>query len=172
MVSFTGSTKVGKQIARTAADTLKKVSLELGGKSAHIVCADSDLVNAAERVVAGVTRNAGQACVSGSRLLVERKIAGSFVEAVTDAMRKIVVGDPMKTATNMGPLIGEDQYKRVRSYVEGGVQAGAKMWNREPGEERDLRGHFVQPTIFTKVNTDMKIAQGEIFGPVLSVIEF
>jgi len=123
----------GRQaIARTAADTLKKVSLELGGKSAHIVCADSDLVNAAERVVAGVTRNAGQACVSGSRLLVERKIAGSFVEAVTDAMRKIVVGDPMKTATNMGPLIGEDQYKRVRSYVEGGVQAGAKMWNREP----------------------------------------
>jgi betaine-aldehyde dehydrogenase len=172
MISFTGSTKVGKQIARTAADTLKKVSLELGGKSAHIVCADSDLASAAERVVAGVTRNAGQACVSGSRLLVERKIAGSFVEAVVETMCKIVVGDPMKTETNMGPLISEDQYNRVRGYVDGGVRAGAKMWNRQAGDENNLPGHFVQPTVFTKVGADMKIAQEEIFGPVLSVIEF
>ena len=87
-------------------------------------------------------------------------------------MRKIVVGDPMKAETNMGPLISEDQYNKVRGYVEGGLRAGAKMWNREPGDESDLPGHFVQPTVFTKVGTDMKIAQEEIFGPVLSVIEF
>jgi betaine-aldehyde dehydrogenase len=172
MISFTGSTKVGKQIARSAADTLKKVSLELGGKSAHIVCADTDLEAAAEKVVMGATRNAGQACVSGSRLLVERGIAKSFVAAVVEKMKALPVGDPLDLNTQMGPLISAAQKERVEGYIAEGKRAGAKPWSREAGAEKDLPGFFVQPTIFTEVAPTMKIAQEEIFGPVLSVIAF
>jgi betaine-aldehyde dehydrogenase len=172
MISFTGSTKIGKQIARAAADTLKKVSLELGGKSAHIVCADADLEAAAEKVVMGATRNAGQACVSGSRLLVERAIAKTFVAATIEKMRAMAVGDPLDLRTLMGPLISQAQKERVAGYVTEGQRAGAKMWAREATAEKNLPGFFAQPTVFTNVTPDMKIAQEEIFGPVLSVIEF
>jgi acyl-CoA reductase-like NAD-dependent aldehyde dehydrogenase len=172
MISFTGSTKIGKQIARSAADTLKKVSLELGGKSAHIVCADADLEAAAEKVVMGATRNAGQACVSGSRLLVERSIAKNFVAATIEKMRVLAVGDPLDLRTQMGPLISQAQKERVAGYVKEGQRVGATMWARDATAEKNLPGFFAQPTVFTNVTPDMKIAQEEIFGPVLSVIEF
>lgn len=170
MISFTGSTKVGKTIARVAADTLKKVSLELGGKSAHIVCADADLEVAAEKVVMGSTRNAGQACVSGSRLLVERCVAAEFGRAVRDGMGRIAIGDPLDPATTMGPLISGAQHERVAGYIEAGTRAGAERWTRDGAVPSG--GFFVQPTVFTGVDPTMSIAQDEIFGPVLSVMDF
>jgi betaine-aldehyde dehydrogenase len=172
MMSFTGSTRVGREVGRIAGETLKRVSLELGGKSAHIVCADADLDAAAEKVMLGVTRNAGQACVSGSRLLVERSIAGRFTEAVIEHARALKVGDPLDPATQMGPLVSDVQRQRVTGYIAAGEQAGAHRWSREAGPERDLPGYFVQPTVFTGVDPSMSIAQEEIFGPVLSVIPF
>jgi len=172
MISFTGSTRVGKEIGRIAADGLKKVSLELGGKSAHIVCADADLAAAAEKVLLGVVRNAGQACVSGSRLVVERSIATDFTEAVIERARALRVGDPLLPETEMGPLVSKAQQERVAGYIAAGEKAGAKRWSREAGPERDLPGFFMQPTVFTDVTPSMVIAQEEIFGPVLSVIPF
>jgi len=172
MVSFTGSTRVGREVGCIAGDGLKRVSLELGGKSAQIVCADADLETAADKVLLGVTRNAGQACVSGSRLLVERSIATSFTEAVIEHARRLKVGDPLDPITEMGPLVSEAQQRRVASYVEAGCQAGARCWARDPGRGREVPGHFAQPTIFSDVTPSMSIAQEEIFGPVLSVIPF
>ena len=170
MVSFTGSTKVGRQIARDSGERLKKVSLELGGKSAHIVCADADLEAAADKVVLGATRNSGQACVSGSRLLVERRIAGDFMQAVRARMEKLVVGDPLDPATQLGPLVSAAQKARVEGYVKDGEAAGARRW--ASGTALPGKGHFVAPTIFEDVSPDMRIAQEEIFGPVLSVLPF
>ena len=172
MVSFTGSTRVGREIGRLAGDALKKVSLELGGKSAHIVCADADLDAAAEKVLLGFTRNAGQACVSGSRLLVERSVSKAFTEAVIAHAKALKVGDPLDPETQMGPLVSEAQRERVTGYISAGTSAGAKSWSRQPGAEKELAGHFVQPTVFTEVAPSMSIAQEEIFGPVLSVIPF
>ncbi len=170
MVSFTGSTKVGRQIARESGERLKKVSLELGGKSAHIVCADADLDAAAEKVVIGATRNSGQACVSGSRLLVERSIAGDFVEAVRARMAKLVVGDPLDPATQLGPLVSAAQKARVQGYVHDGEAEGARRWVSDVAVP--AKGYFVAPTIFEGVAPEMRIAQEEIFGPVLSVLSF
>jgi len=170
MLSFTGSTRVGKQIARDAGERLKKVSLELGGKSAHIVCADADLAAAAEKVVLGATRNSGQACVSGSRLLVERSIANDFVDAVRAGMDRLVVGDPLDMDTQIGPLVSAAQKDRVEGYVRAGSDAGATRWARSA--PLPDAGHFVQPTVFTGVTPDMSIAREEIFGPVLSVLRF
>ena len=170
MISFTGSTKVGRQIARDAGERLKKVSLELGGKSAHIVCADADLEAAAEKVVIGATRNSGQACVSGSRLLVEGKIAAEFTGRVRERMGKLVVGDPLDPATQLGPLVSAAQKARVDGYVADGQAAGAQCW--VSGAQVPAKGHFVAPTIFEGVRSDMRIAQEEIFGPVLSVLAF
>jgi acyl-CoA reductase-like NAD-dependent aldehyde dehydrogenase len=172
MVSFTGSTAVGRLIAAQAGERLKKISLELGGKSAHIVCADADLELAAEKVALGATRNAGQACVGGTRLVVERSIAESFCEAVRKHIARLVVGDPLDPATTMGPLISATQKKRVEGYIEQGEKAGAARWSMEAGGSAALPGHFVQPTVFTGVRPDMTIAQEEIFGPVLSVLPF
>ena len=172
MISFTGSTKVGKIIGRIAGETLKKISLELGGKAAHIVCADADLSLAAEKVALGATRNAGQACVGGHRLLVERSIADTFVGAVEVEMGKLVVGDPLDPATTMGPLVSEAQFDRVCGYVESGEADGAARWALPDRGASGLPGYFVQPTVFTGVRPIMKIAQEEIFGPVLAVMPF
>jgi acyl-CoA reductase-like NAD-dependent aldehyde dehydrogenase len=170
MISFTGSTRVGRLIGATAGANLKRVSLELGGKSAHIVCADADLEAAAEKVALGATRNAGQACVGGTRLLVEASIAERFVEAVCREIAKLKVGDPLDPETTMGPLASAPQKARVEGYIAAGEAAGAARWTHEgPAAPR---GYFVRPTVFTGVRTDMSIAQEEIFGPVLSVLEF
>ncbi|MGR3822534.1 MAG: aldehyde dehydrogenase family protein [Salipiger marinus] len=171
MVSFTGSTAVGRKIAALAGQHLKKVSLELGGKSAQIVCADADLATAAEKVALGATRNAGQACVGGTRLLVERPIADSFLQQVKDHMATLKIGDPLDAATTMGPLVSATQKARVEDYLAAGDRDGAQRWTLEtPG--LSLPGHFVAPTIFTGVDSAMSIAQEEIFGPVLCVQPF
>jgi acyl-CoA reductase-like NAD-dependent aldehyde dehydrogenase len=170
MISFTGSTRVGKEIAAKAGAALKKLSLELGGKSAHIVCADADLETAAQKVVIGATRNAGQACVSGSRLLVERSIAREFLERVKAGMLAVRVGDPLDPATEMGPLISPAQFDRVSGYIAAGQRDGAAYWSRP--SDGPARANYVQPGLFTQVDPKMSIAQEEIFGPVLSAIEF
>jgi len=171
MISFTGSTRVGRRIGAIAGEAIKRVSLELGGKSAQIVCADADLDLAAERVSFGVTRNAGQACVSGSRLLVQRSIANEFTQAVANRMGRVKVGDPLDPTTDMGPLVSEAQFNRVSSYETAGQKDGAQL--HCPGEPPSTTaGYFMQPRLFTGVRPTMSIAQEEIFGPVLSVIEF
>ena len=171
MISFTGSTRVGREIGTLCGRMLKRVSLELGGKSAQIVCADADLDRAAERVAFGVTRNAGQACVSGSRLLVEAAIADRFIAAVSERLHRIRVGDPLDPATEMGPLVSEAQRRRVEGYVRAGIADGATFTARsDPG--LPSAGFFVQPGVFTGVRPAMSIAQEEIFGPVLSVMPF
>lgn len=171
MISFTGSTRVGRRIGAIAGEAIKRVSLELGGKSAQIVCADADLELAAERVTVGVTRNAGQACVSGSRLLVERSIARAFTQAVAERMGRIKVGDPLDPATDMGPLVSQAQFDRVSSFVAAGQKDGAEL-HRTQQPLPTTTGYFMQPGLFTGVRPTMSIAQEEIFGPVLSVIEF
>lgn len=172
MVSFTGSTAVGRQIAATAGERLKKVSLELGGKSAQIVCADADLDLAAEKVALGATRNAGQACVGGTRLVVERPVAERFCAAVQTHMEALRVGDPLDPGTTMGPLVSARQKARVEGYLAEGTRDGAARWSLPAGAAAALPGHFVQPTVFTGVRPEMSIAQDEIFGPVLSVLTF
>lgn len=171
MVSFTGSTRVGKQVGRIAGEAIKRVSLELGGKSAQIVCADADLSLAADKVVLGVTRNAGQACVCGSRLLIERSVAEEFTQAVMDRIQKIRIGDPLDASTEMGPLISKAQHDRVSGYIAAGEQEGAHL-SRRNGPLGSEAGHFIQPGVFTNVMPSMVIAQEEIFGPLLSVIPF
>lgn len=170
MVSFTGSTAVGRLIAARAGERLKKVSLELGGKSAQIVCADADLDLAAEKVALGATRNAGQACVGGTRLVVERGIAEAFCAAVQAHVERLRVGDPLDPDTTMGPLVSAQQKARVTGYVAQGQADGAACWSMDAAPA--LPGHFVAPTIFTGVRPDMTIAQDEIFGPVLAVTTF
>jgi acyl-CoA reductase-like NAD-dependent aldehyde dehydrogenase len=172
MVSFTGSTAVGRRIGALTGERLKKVSLELGGKSAQIVCADAELDLAAEKVALGATRNAGQACVGGTRLVVERSIADRFCAAVQDHIGRLRVGDPLDPETTMGPLVSAAQKTRVEGYIAAGRDAGAACWQMAPGPAAGLPGHFVQPTVFTGVDGGMTIAQDEIFGPVLSVLTF
>jgi acyl-CoA reductase-like NAD-dependent aldehyde dehydrogenase len=169
MVSFTGSTRVGKEIRRFG-DGLKKISLELGGKSAHIVCGDADLDAAAAAVVHGATVNAGQCCVSGSRLLVEHSVADAFCQSVVERMRALRVGDPLDATTQVGPLINGAQFKRVTTYVDKGVKEGATLLLG--GNDPANAGYFVSPVVFDNVNQGMRIAQEEIFGPVLSVMRF
>ncbi|MGH6681053.1 MAG: aldehyde dehydrogenase family protein [Bradyrhizobium sp.] len=171
MISFTGSTRVGREIGALCGRMPKRVSLELGGKSAQIVCADADLERAAERVAFGVTRNAGQACVSGSRLLVEDAVADRFIADVTERLHRVRVGDPLDPDTEMGPLVSEAQRSRVQSYVNAGIADGATFSGRA---DTDLpaQGFFIHPGVFTGVRPAMSIAQEEIFGPILSVMRF
>lgn len=171
MISFTGSTRVGREIGAICGRMLKRVSLELGGKSAQIVCADADLDRAAERVAFGVTRNAGQACVSGSRLLVQEAIADRFIASVTERLQRIRVGDPLDPETEMGPLVSEAQRHRVQGYVQAGIADGA-TFSARPDPGLPPEGFFVQPGVFTGVRPAMSIAQEEIFGPILSVMRF
>jgi aldehyde dehydrogenase (NAD+) len=172
-VAFTGSTDVGKGIMREAAGSLKRVSLELGGKSPNVVFADADLEPALRGAMTGIFYNKGEVCAAGSRLLVEQRIHDEFVGKLVDRVKGLKVGDPMDKATRMGPVVSAQQLQTVLGYVEAGRREGATL---AAGGERvhvgDGRGFFVQPTIFTGVSNAMQIAREEIFGPVLSVIPF
>lgn len=172
MISFTGSTRVGKLIGELGGRQIKKVSLELGGKSAQIVCADADLDEAAAAVVKGATFNSGQTCVSGSRLLVEKPVAEEFGALVCERMAALKVGDPMNRETELGPLVSRAQLDRVAGYIDTGNKEGARMVIGKTADRQDADGYFVSPTVFSGVKPDMRIAREEIFGPVLSVMEF
>jgi aldehyde dehydrogenase (NAD+) len=170
-IAFTGSTEVGKLIMKAAAESnLKRVTLELGGKSPNIVFADSDLDAAVEGAHLALFFNQGQCCCAGSRLFVESHIHDEFVKKIVKRVQKVKVGDPFDPATNQGPQVSDEQFNKVMSYIESGKQSGAKM--QTGGTRHGDRGYFIQPTVFTGVSDDMKIAQEEIFGPVMSIIPF
>jgi acyl-CoA reductase-like NAD-dependent aldehyde dehydrogenase len=168
-ISFTGGTDTGRKIMRAASSTLKRVSLELGGKSPNIVFADADVESAATAAVTAVFYNAGEICTAGSRLLVERKVHDRVLEKVAQGARKLVPGDPLEPTTQMGPLISEAHFSKVLGYIERGEAEGAR---REVGGRREGPGFFVEPTVFSSVSEGMSIAREEIFGPVLAVIPF
>jgi len=171
-IAFTGSTAVGKEIMRSASDTLKKVSLELGGKSPNIVFADADVDAAVRGAINGIFYGKGEVCAAGSRLFVERSIHDEFLQKLQDRAAKLTVGDPLHPKTRLGALVSSEQMNKVLSYIESGKSEGAKLVT---GGERTTvgdKGYFVKPTIFDEVRNDMKIAREEIFGPVLSTITF
>jgi betaine-aldehyde dehydrogenase len=170
-VAFTGSGEVGKAIARSAADTLKRVTLELGGKSPNIFFADADFEAAIDGALFGVFFNQGEICSAGSRILVERSIYPRFLEAMVEKARRITLGPPLERTTKMGPLVSREQRDRVLGYLELGRREGklALGGGRVPGLDR---GFWVQPTIFHGVDNSARIAREEIFGPVAVVIPF
>ncbi len=170
-ISFTGGTETGKLIMRAAATTLKRVSLELGGKSPNIVFADADVPAAAAAAVIAAFYNQGELCTAGSRLLVDRAVHDEVLEIVAAGARALLPGDPLDPSTKMGPLISAAHRDKVVGYVEAGESEGAKRVAGEPRRREDA-GYFVDPTVFSGVSEKMKIAREEIFGPVLSVIPF
>ena len=169
-IAFTGSVEVGKTIMRSAAATLKKISLELGGKSPNIFFADSDFENAVEGALFGVFFNQGEVCSAGSRILVQRPIYKRFVDAMAERARAIRVGAPLDRGTQMGALVSKEQYDRVREYQEIGKRE-AKLASGG-GAAAVGAGYFVEPTIFYDVDNAARIAREEIFGPVACVIPF
>lgn len=169
-ISFTGSAETGRKIAAAGAATLKRVSLELGGKSPFIVFDDADLDLAAAGAMSSVWSNSGQVCTAGTRTLVQRGIYERFVDAVVQNSAQLNVGSAFDVTSDLGPLISREQWAKVQRYVQLGVEQGAQLALGGATPEAD--GYFQQPTIFTDVRNDMTIAQEEIFGPVMSVIPF
>jgi betaine-aldehyde dehydrogenase len=172
-VSFTGSTVTGQTVAAAAAATSKRVSLELGGKGATVVFADADLDDAIDGALFAVFFNTGECCVAGSRLLVQDSIADAFVERLVDAAQRLRVGSPLEEGAQLGALIHERHAEKVLGYIESATQDGALLLTggrRMGGEHAD--GVFVEPTIFDRVQPQMRIFREEIFGPVLSVVRF
>ncbi len=173
-IAFTGSTEVGKEIHRETGHTLKRVSLELGGKSPNIVFSDADPKAAVEGALLGVFFNQGQVCCAGTRLFVEEKMHDQFVDTLAKAASTMKQGSGLDPETRIGPLVSQEQLERVTGYLETGKREGAKpIIGGERNTAKGLeKGYFVKPTIFTGVRNDMKIAREEIFGPVVSVIPF
>ena len=171
-LGFTGSTAVGRQIARKAGDNLSPVTLELGGKSPNIVFPSTDLDDAVNGVMKGIFAATGQTCLAGSRVLVHKDVREEFVDRLTESAADITLGDPMDPDTDMGPIAFRDQWETVYEYIETGEQEGASIafGGDQPG---DLPGDcFIQPTILVDVDNGMTVAQEEIFGPVASLITF
>ena len=173
-IVFTGSTSVGRTIVREAAGTLKRVTVELGGKSPNIVFADADLDAAVKGAFTGIFYNKGEVCAAGSRLLVERSVHDAVVSQLSERADAVVLGDPRDKASRMGPVVSEAQMNSVLEYIESGKRDGAKLaaGGRRATEVNGGKGYFVRPTVFDDVGTEMTIAREEIFGPVLAVIPF
>ncbi|HEY2431896.1 MAG TPA: aldehyde dehydrogenase family protein [Vicinamibacterales bacterium] len=172
-VAFTGGTATGKKIMRAAADTLKRITLELGGKSPNIVLADADLDAALRGATTGIFYGKGEVCAAGSRLLVDRAIKDPFMEKLAARARKMVAGDPLDPKTRYGALASKRQLETVQRYVDVAKQEGAALV--AGGARTDIgtgKGYFFQPTVFDRVTPEMTIAREEIFGPVLAAIEF
>jgi acyl-CoA reductase-like NAD-dependent aldehyde dehydrogenase len=171
-IAFTGSTEVGKGVMAAAAGSVKRITLELGGKSPNLVFADADLKAAARGALAGIFYNKGEVCAAGSRLLVERAAYDEMLAVLEKGSAKWVQGDPLDPATRVGPQASRDQFDSVLSYVEKGKSEGARLVCGGHPNPQGGKGWFVAPTIFADVRNDMTIAQEEIFGPVLAVIPF
>lgn len=169
-VAFTGSTEVGRLIMRNAADTLKRVTLELGGKSPNIVFADADLDAAVEGAILGLYLNQGQCCCAGSRLFVEDKVYDAMLEKLAAKASKRKLGDPFDPSTEQGPQVDKTQFDKVLGYIQAGKEQGARCITG--GDRFGDKGYFIRPTIFADVKDDMTIAQEEIFGPVMQVLRF
>ncbi|MGQ0763165.1 MAG: betaine-aldehyde dehydrogenase [Acidobacteriota bacterium] len=174
-IAFTGSTEVGKMIARAAAENLTKVSLELGGKAPNVIFADADLDQAVNGAMMGIFFNQGQVCCAGSRIFVEEKAKDEFLARFKEKAERVKVGDPMDKATGMGPQVSEEQLNRIKGYVDIAREEGATVFSGGGSPElaeEFKNGYFFQPTIFSEVDNKMRVAQEEIFGPVSSVITF
>ncbi len=173
-VAFTGSTPVGRQIMQSAAGTLKKVTLECGGKSANIVLEDADMDMAVDGALYAMFYHQGQCCEAGTRLLLPQSKAGEFVQRMVEKIKRMKAGDPMKPDTDIGPLVSRKQQETVLGYIHKGVNSGAKLVAGGSAIQSDecSKGFFVEPTIFDHVDNASAIAQEEIFGPVLSVIRY
>ncbi|AXF55625.1 aldehyde dehydrogenase family protein [Salicibibacter kimchii] len=171
-VSFTGSGGVGQKVSENAAKTVKKVALELGGKSPMVILEDADVKKAAKAAVTNVVMNSGQVCTAATRTIIPQKMHDDFIEAVKEVLPGYPVGDPH--GPNMvGPLVAEKQWDRVQGYIELGVKEGATLVAGGTGKPDGLeKGYYVKPTVFTDVNNDMTIAREEIFGPVMSVLTY
>lgn len=169
-IAFTGEYITGRLIMKAAAGNLKRVSLELGGKSPNVVFADSDMEQAVRGAMLGIFFNQGEVCCAGSRLFVEKSVHDKFLENFTNFTSKLRVGDPLDPKTQMGAQVSKEQFDKIMGYIETGKKEGAKLVTG--GERFGKKGYFIKPTIFDNVKNDMKIAQEEIFGPVVSVITF
>jgi aldehyde dehydrogenase (NAD+) len=171
-VTFTGSTATGRRVMRAASETIKRVTLELGGKSANILFADADLDRALAGDCALVIRHCGQGCGHLTRVLVEEPIYKEVLARMTERAKSVVVGDPADPETEMGPLVSQAQWDRVKGYIDSGVEQGARLVSGGDRPADLARGHFMAPTIFADVRNEMRIAQEEIFGPVVCVAPF
>jgi acyl-CoA reductase-like NAD-dependent aldehyde dehydrogenase len=170
MISFTGSTRAGRRISELASQSIKRVSLELGGKSAAIVLDDADLTKAVKGVVGNCYLNSGQTCAAHTRMLVPESKYEEAKALAAEAAAKFTPGDPMAEGTRLGPLVSEAQWNRVEDYIQKGIDEGAELVTGGPGKPEGLEtGYFVKPTVFGKVAPDATIAQEEIFGPVLAI---
>jgi len=172
-IAFTGSTQIGKLVAKSALDTMKRLTLELGGKSANIILDDADFAKAIPMAVNACYLNNGQACIAGSRLFIPENRLDEVKQLVKAAVAKVKVGDPNDIDVTMGPLVSQKQYQRVQSYIRSGIEEGAEVVIGGEGHPEGLeRGNFVKPTVFANVKPGMKIAREEIFGPVLSILSY
>jgi aldehyde dehydrogenase (NAD+) len=171
-ISFTGSVAVGKSIMRDGAATMKRVTLELGGKSPNILLDDADLTKAIPTTLAIAFMNSGQACVAGTRLLAPKSRLDEVKRAIKEAIHAFPVGDPSDPKTAIGPMVTQKQFDRVQSYIRKGIEEGAEVLVGGEGHPEGLAGYFVKPTVFVNVHNDMTIAREEIFGPVLCVIAY
>src|SRR6478672_7419907 len=172
-ISFTGSVAVGEGIMRDGAATMKRITLELGGKSPTILLDDANFDQAIPAALGMAFMNSGQACAAGTRLLVPSKRLDAAKRAIVNAMRAVTVGDPADPKIAVGPMVSQNQYDRVQSYIRKGIEEGAEVLVGGEGRPQGLEaGYFVKPTVFVNVKNDMTIAREEIFGPVLSVIAY
>lgn len=173
MISFTGSTRAGRAVTRNAAETIKRVTLELGGKSPNLIFADADLPAMVRRGVTLCMENTGQSCNAPTRLLVERPAYDRVVEIAASVAKSVEVGDPAKQGDHIGPLVSETQFDKVQDLIEAGIDEGARLVAGGPGRPDGFnRGYYARPTVFADVHGDMRIAREEIFGPVLSITPF
>ena len=173
MVSFTGSTRAGVQVAKNAADTVKRVAQELGGKSANIILDDADLKRAVEGGVRSCFMNSGQSCNAPTRMLVPRARHAEAVALAKAAAEKVVVGDPRTEGTTIGPVVSRAQFDKIQRLIKAGIDEGAELATGGPGRPPGLdHGYYVRPTVFGNVRNDMTIAREEIFGPVLSILPY
>ena len=171
-ISFTGSTAVGKTILRGAAETLKRVTLELGGKSPTVILDDADFAKAIPLALEAGFVNSGQACIAGTRILVPASRLDEAIAQTKIAIRKVKAGAPRDADTTIGPMVSQTQYERVQRYIRLGIEAGATVVAGGEGHPDGLGGYFVKPTVFSNVTNDMTIAREEIFGPVLCVLTY
>jgi len=173
MVSFTGSTRAGTSVSKNAADTVKRVALELGGKSPNLLFADADLETAVRISVEKCFSNSGQSCDAPTRLLVEKSVYDKAVELAADVAAKVTVGDPEKEGDHIGPVVSALQYERIQGHIENGIKEGARVVAGGPGKPEGLEtGYYVKPTLFADTTPDMSIVRQEIFGPVLVIMPF
>jgi aldehyde dehydrogenase (NAD+) len=171
-IAFTGSTSVGQNLIRNGAETIKHMTMELGGKSPNIIFADADLGSALQVAFWGIFWNKGEVCVAGSRILVEEPIYEEFVVEFTKLAQSAVLGDPLRPDTQLGPIATKSEYDKILTYVESGKQSSAKLMAGGKTRKINGKGLFIEPTVFADATNDLKISQEEIFGPVVPIIPF